>query len=85
MSSTPMILAEMTTENFTFRALAADEDCAKEAILRGWKKHIKSWENYHEIEWTGKTVNEVREWYGISFYPVEINECLRDDECLNVR
>ncbi len=85
MSSTKMVLAEMATEHFTFRALGADEDCAKSAILRGWEKHVKSYGDYHQMPWDGKTANEIEEWYGINTYSVEMNECLRDDVVLNVR
>lgn len=85
MSSSIIVLAEMVTEHYTFRALGSGKDSAKRAILRGWKEHIKSWEDQHKKPWDGYTVNEIEEWYGINTFPLEINECLRDDFVLNIR
>lgn len=75
-----MIFAEMQTEHFTFRAIGADKDAAMRAILRGWQKHMKPHGgNLYN------TVAELHDWYGINTYPMEMNECLRDDTILGVK
>ncbi len=81
MSKCEFKLAVLQTEHFTFRALAADDRAAKRAILRGWKRHQKEYGFVAERN----TVAELDDWYGISTYPVELNDCLRDDQLLNVR
>ncbi len=79
-----MFLATMETENFTFRALGATIELAKEALIRGWKAHIKQCEAYHtDGYYPHESLPE--DWYGINVYPMEMNECLRDDDVLGVK
>lgn len=78
-----MIFAEMQTENFTFRAIGVDKDAAERAILRGWKKHLKQYRKTAEdgyLKSAYKTVAELHDWYGINTYPMELNECSRDND-----
>lgn len=79
-----MFLATMETEHYTFRAIASTADDAKKAIKRGWKAHMKQCLK-NGATWDGIPLSEIEEWYGINVFPMEMNECLRDDSILGVK
>lgn len=73
-----MFYAEMTTEHYTFRAVAAYRDEAVKAVRRGWKAHVEQ-----VLRITGHQVGihprEIEGHYGINVYEMDLNECMRDD------
>ncbi len=82
-----MFYAEMITEHYTFRALAATGQAAKEAIFRGWMKHHKVLDgpNGPLPRPTLCELAGLEGWYGINIYRLEMNECLRDDVVMEVK
>ncbi len=86
---TKTYLATMHSEHYFFQSIASAEAAAKEALARGWRKHLTGLigeVSGCDQEWydnSRKTVEELDSWYGINITALEMNDCARDHEALN--
>ena len=83
---TKLYLATMMTENYIFQSIGSGPRAAETAILRGWIAHMKQVEerNPGYFDTRPRTVPELKDYYGISLTALEMNDCARDYEALNI-
>lgn len=81
-----MFTARMTTSHYTFEAAGLTEKDAKQALLVGWRKHLREGiahyrgrEDTSAMEKSLKmSLAELEDWYGIHTFKCEPGVCLRD-------